>query len=489
MNHLHFSWLEAAIAFPLIGALIVSRVRDPGQARQLSVLFSGVAAACSIGAWQDFFTLHAAVADDRWDLLSQLFDVHVLVIDEFSAPLLPLVALLYFLTILATLSTKLRRFNFSWTLVSESIALAIFSTTEPRLLIGLLALGTIPPFFELRSRGKPTAVYVLHMSLYVGLMMLGWYFVEAEGTTSRVQHSLLGLLPLLVAMLIRNGMAPFHCWMTDLFEHATFGTALLYATPLVGAYATVRLVLPVAPDWILRSMGLIAIVTAVYCSGMALIQREARRFYCYLFLSHSAQVLVGLEAATTLGLTGGLCVWLSVSLALGGFGLTLRALEARRGRLSLVEFQGLYDHAPALAVFFILTGLASVGFPGTFGFVGTELLIDGAVAAYPFIGMAMVLAAALNGIAFVQAYFKLFTGTRYASSVSLQIGRRERVAVLSLAGLILGGGIFPQPGVASRHHAAIHLLDQRAAQSGKAHEAIHREHSEVDPKSLSPLQP
>ncbi|PNY35982.1 hypothetical protein C2E31_16135, partial [Rhodopirellula baltica] len=40
-------------------------------------------------------------------------------------------------------------------------------------------------------------------------------------------------------------------------------------------------------------------------------------------------VLVGLELATPIGLTGGLCVWLSVGLALGGFGLTLRCVEAR----------------------------------------------------------------------------------------------------------------------------------------------------------------
>lgn len=488
MNHLHFAWLEAAILLPLAGALAVFRMRNPVQARQTSVVFAGLAAICSIGAWQDFFTLHAEVANDRWDLVSQVCGARYLVIDEFSAPLLPLVALLYFLTILATLSTKLKRFNFAWTLVSESIALATFSTSEPRLLIVLLALAAIPPYFELRSRSKPTTVYALHMALFVGLLMLGWHFIESEGATSR-EHSLMALLPLLLAMLIRNGMAPFHCWMTDLFEHATFGTALLYATPLVGAYATVRLVLPVAPDWILRSMGLIAIFTAVYCSGMALIQREARRFYTYLFLSHSAQVLVGLEAATSLGLTGGLCVWLSVSLALGGFGLTLRALEARRGRLSLVEYQGLYEHAPALAVFFILTGLASVGFPGTFGFVGTELLIDGAVAAYPFMGMAVVLAAALNGIAFVQAYFKLFTGTSYSSSVSLKIGRREKFAVLSLAALILGGGIFPQPGVASRHHAAIHILDHRFNRSGIPHDGIHQEHIDVDPQHTTPLPP
>jgi NADH-quinone oxidoreductase subunit M len=35
------------------------------------------------------------------------------------------------------------------------------------------------------------------------------------------------------------------------------------------------------------------------------------------------------------------------------------------------------------------------------------------------------------------------------------------LAVLTLAALILGGGLFPQPGVASRHQAARALLRQR----------------------------
>ena len=96
---------------------------------------------------------------------------------------------------------------------------------------------------------------------------------------------------------------------------------------------------------------------------------EARRFFAYLFLSHASLVLVGLELHTSLTLTGSLCLWLSVILSLGGFGLTLRALEARVGRLSLTEFHGLYEHSPALAVCFLLTGLASVGFPGTLGFM------------------------------------------------------------------------------------------------------------------------
>ena len=172
-------------------------------------------------------------------------------------------------------------------------------------------------------------------------------------------------------------------------------------------------------------------------------------------------MLVGLELHTEISLTGSLCLWFSVILSLGGFGLTLRALEARFGRLSLTEYQGLYQHSPALAVCFLLTGLACVGFPGTLGFISTELLVDSAVEVSPYVGIAVVTAAALNGIAVVRAYLLIFTGARHHSTVSLGIGDRERFAVLTFSALILGGGFFPQPGVSTRHRAAAPILAER----------------------------
>ena len=211
----------------------------------------------------------------------------------------------------------------------------------------------------------------------------------------------------------------------------------------------------------MQSIGLVSLFTAIYAAGMATIQREGRRFFAYLFLSHASLVLVGLELHTELSLCGSLCLWFSAVLSLGGFGLTLRALEARFGRLSLTEYHGLYDHAPALAVFFLLTGLASVGFPGTLGFISSELLVDSAVEVNLPIGVGILLASALNGIAVLRAYFRLFTGTRHVSTVSLGIGPRERVAVLALSALILGGGLYPQPGVSTRARAAEEILHHR----------------------------
>lgn len=479
MTHLHLPWLEASVLIALVGALCVALVRDSDVARKWTLGFSGAALVFTVGAWLDFFDLHDRLhvteADDSWLLMTRLFGREYLIVDQLSAPLLPLVALLYFLTTLATLRTKIRRFSFALTLVSEAIAIATFSSKEPWLIAALLALATIPPYLELAARRKPTQVYLVHMGLFIALMFVGCYFVTQEGGHRQLVHTPWAIVPLLLAVFIRSGIAPFHCWMTDLFEHATFGTALLFVTPMAGAYAAVRLVLPIAPDWVLRSLGLVALFTAFYASGMALVQREARRYFCYLFISHSALVLVGLEIVTPISLTGALCVWLSIAVAMGGFGLTLRAVEARCGQLLLTEFRGLYEHTPALAVCFVLTGLASVGFPGTMGFVGTELLVDGAVEAYPYIGVAVIVAAALNGIGLVQTYFKLFTGTRYSSTVSLQISRRERFAVLLLAGLILIGGLYPQSGVSSRHHAAEELLHERAGVSGSPHVNVEEE--------------
>lgn len=460
MTELHFPWLGLSVLCSLIGAITVGQVREPTMARSWSAVFAGSSLLCTSAAWLDFQLQGGIQAYDRWHFLSDLFGAEIFVLDQISAPLLPLVALLHFLTVLTTLRTKIPRFSFTWTLASESILLATFCCKEPWFVIAFLAAGTVPPFLEMQAQGKSTRIYVLHMALFISLMVIGGAFVPID--QSQPNRSSWSIMLLAGAVLVRNGIVPFQCWVTDLFEHSTYGTSLLCVTPIAGAYAAVRLVLPIAPEWVLRGMGFLSLITAVYAAGMGLIQRDARRFLAYLILSHSAFVLVGLEIATPIAVTGALCVWMSVGLALGGFGLTLRALESRYGRLSLTEFQGHYVYTPNLAMCFALTGLASVGFPGTFGFIGTELLVDGAVEAYPYIGIAVVVAAALNGISVMQAYFRLFTGTTYVSTVPLKIRTRERYAVLTLAALILLGGLFPQFEVAGRYRAATELLKSRA---------------------------
>src|SRR5947209_629798 len=169
-------WLELSLVVVLLGALCVSPLRNPLRAWRLGLVFSGAAFACTLLACLGFYLGRVIDADTGWSFEAQLFGREFLTVDELSAPLLPMVGLLHFLTALATGRTKMRRFSLSWSLTSEAIQLAMFGCREPWLLIALLTACTMPPYVELRNRGKPTRVYVLHMGLFVGLLVLGWVF-------------------------------------------------------------------------------------------------------------------------------------------------------------------------------------------------------------------------------------------------------------------------------------------------------------------------
>lgn len=469
MIELHFPWIEAAILMPLVGMIWLSVRRSSLSAQRDSLVVSALTFALTVGGWLDFVSRPTTDGHEHGSLVNRLLDGQWLAVDAFSAPLLPMAALLYLLTVLVTLRTKSRRFSFTGALASEAILLATLSSKHPLVVGVLLVAGSLWPLWELRRRGKPTRVYCLHLGLFALLMAAGGLIMAFDDLA--VRYSNWAAVLLSAAVLVRSGLFPFHCWVTDLFEHASFGLAILFLTPMLGAYAAVRLVMPIAPDFALRVITLLALWTAVYAAAMSLIQTDVRRFFCFLLLSHSALVLVGLEVATPIALAGALCVWFSVGLSLAGLGLTLRSLEARTGRLSLADYHGLYRRVPMLAAFFLLTGLSSVGFPGTFGFFGTELLVDGVVQVDPFVGVAVVLAATLNGISIMRAYFRIFTAAHHTAAISLQGRLPERLAVLAVSGLILGGGLYPQAGVMSRYHAAVELIRNREVSMKAAHPA------------------
>ena len=460
IQELHLPWLECGVLLPLLGAACCALISDRTRARSTAIGFAAATLVCAVGEWIDFATVGAFEAHDHWDLIQRLTGRdNILVIDELSAPLLALSSLLYLLTILATLRTKQDRFSMSLTLLSEAIVLATLSSHDPWIMIGLLSLAVIPPWIELRKRHASARVFLIHMGLFILLLVAGRSLVEERD--GREIASGLSATLLTIAALLRAGVAPLHCWMTDLFEKATFGTAMLFLTPMTGAYAVMHLVLPVAPAWALQSIAVLSLITSCYAAGMATIQTDARRFFCYLLLSHSSLVLSGLELVNTIGMTGALCVWISVGLSLTGFGLTIRAIEARIGRVSLDRYYGMHEHTPTLAGLFLLTGLASIGFPGTIGFVGMELLMEGCVEVYPIVGLSLVLSSAINGISILRAWFRIFTGVRFEAAVSLRSQPVERFSVLVLSLLILGGGFWPQPGVSSRYHAAEELMRLR----------------------------
>jgi NADH-quinone oxidoreductase subunit M len=461
VNAFHFPWLLGSITVAMGGAAWVRQQQDMARAYLAAVVSAMVVLLLVCAAEVDFRLVEQpGVAVDP---LSRWLGWPILALDALNSLLLPYAALLSLLLLVAAPRVNMKQFSLARTLVSEAIVLATLSCREPSLIAALLIGGILPTWLELRGRinfgsGQGLRVFSAYMAVCTASLVLGGAFA---GTASMG----MGMWCVATAILIRQGLVPFHSWVPELFEAATLGTALAFVAPMVSAYALIRMVVPVAPDWFLHGFGVLAMCTALYSAGMTLVQRDARRLFCYLLMSHSALVCVGLGSRNAIALTGGLCLWLSSGLALTGFGLTIWWLEARRGRLSLTGLHGGYEHTPLLAGCFLLTGLGSVGFPGTLGFVGAELMVDGSVQAYPVIGLGVVFAAALNGIAVVQAYFTLFTGRHHVSMLNLRMRVRERIAILVLAALLLIGGLLPQSLIISRYTAATTIFNDETTQA------------------------
>ena len=119
---------------------------------------------------------------------------------------------------------------------------------------------------------------------------------------------------------------------------------------------------------------------------------------------------------------------------------------------------------PLLAISFLAMGLACTGFPGTLGFIGQELLVNGAVDAFPVMGFAVVIASALTGLAVLRMYFSLFCGrSDVLAHAGLRLGlrRREAWTFVALVIALIGFGLVPRPLVDSRFAASEDILQLR----------------------------
>ena len=157
-------------------------------------------------------------------------------------------------------------------------------------------------------------------------------------------------------------------------------------------------------------------------------------------------------------LCGALAVWVSSGLALTGIGLVSWALESRAGELELDSAQGRFSDAPALAAFFLLFGLASLGFPGTLSFVADDLIVAGSLGDQPHAGVLVIVATVCSGIAVVRGWFRIFGGPATPDAPRHQILRRERLPLTLLLAVLFGLGLWPGPFVQSLEQVCISLM-------------------------------
>ncbi len=447
MTFILLPWLELALIFPLAGALAVLAVRSPVHALRWCLGALTISLLFATGAAVD----HFIAAEHTRAPPFQDF-----ALDHATAPMAPVLLLLHVLAALGSSKSRVTKSACLRVLASAFIGLAALSTTEGGVLILLLSVAALMPAWDMTSRARPPQAYLAYIVPILAMMVVGWSLLQQPDAPTWA----VGLL--LAGVVLYGGVFPLHGWMPTLFGNAGFGGALLAVLPLLQIVAALRLVLPIAPDELLTAAAFASLFTAVYAGGMAATQRQARRFFAYLCLSQTSLVMFAVLLHTPAGVAAALCLWISAALSLSGLAFSLRALEARFGPLSLREHHGFYEQVPSKAVCFLVAGLGVVGFPGLIGFVPMELLISGSFEQGLWVSAALAVAAMLNGVAIMRAYFSLFTGKRPTTSVPLRVTATERTGLVVIVVLMLVGGWFSPHVVASRHAAAEAILAGRA---------------------------
>jgi len=456
-------WLLVLVALPtvVIGAsflrLDVERLRHLAVSSALVMLLAALVIPAS-PLLQDVSIRSTALS---WAPGGEI----IIRIDTLSAALLPFTAGLWLLTVAVTPRAVLDRPGLRRTALATLVTLASFLTESAAVLL-LLSVASMWTF--LSALADPAHQYQRRVvAMYLGLSTLlfgvGVALLVSPAAENRTIETA-GMWLIVVAALVRKGIVPFHAWVPEVFDHGRLGPAILFNAPQVGAYMTVVLIVPRASPEMLRVIALLALGTAVYGAALALVQTSARRACGYLFMSQSALVMAGLDCTSASALAGGLLVWLSAGLAFAGLARCVLVLEARRGRLDLRTYHGGYERMPLLAISFLAMGLACTGFPGTLGFVGQELLVDGAVDAFPVMGFAVVIASALTGLAVLRMYFSLFCGSSDSQAhpgLRLGLTPREAWTFVALVIVLIGFGVAPRSLVDSRFAASDEILRLR----------------------------
>lgn len=438
-------WLEFLLVWPFAGAFIALLFRSHAAAMRWSIAVL-------------FLQLAGALAAMLWLPLAPINSAEWFALDAVAAPMLPMFALVHAIVLLGTAKSVVSHAYCMRSLLAAGFSSLALTSHNDNMLLIVLILNVVLPLWELRDRGRTARLFLIYMMVFIGLLIAALFTGAAEKTP-------LGIGLLLLAMLVRGGVAPAHAWLPSLFTGTTYGTALLFVVPMLEIFVIMRFLLTSAPEWMLHTAGYVALATTLYGGCLAIVQSDLRRFFAYLCLSQTSLVMYAVLLNTPNGVTAALCLWISSALALTGLAFAIRALESRFGQMSLNEFHGHYEQVPALAVLFLITGLASVGFPGTVGFVPMELLFSGSFEEGLGVSAALAAAAMFNGIAVIRAYFALFTGRKQMASISLGITPLERVGVIMITlAVFLGVWLSPDV-VSSRHNTAQQLL--QSAQVGE----------------------
>ena len=359
---------------------------------------------------------------------------------------------------------RVREYMISF-LVLETMMVGMFSAQDFIVFYMFFEGVLIPMFVIIGVWGGPRRVYAsFKFFLYtlVGsiLMLLAllavWY---SAGTTDlavlmttqfpgRMQFWL--FLAFLASFAVKVPMWPVHTWLPDAHVEApTAGSVILAGVLLkMGAYGFLRFSLPMLPEAsanfapMMFSLGVIAVI---YTSLVALAQTDMKKLIAYSSVAHMGVVVIGIYTFNAQGIQGALFQMLSHGIVSASLFLCVGVVYDRMHTRDIGRYGGLAVRMPGYALIFMVFTMASVGLPGTSGFIGEFLVLVGAFKVSFWVAllgsMGMILGAAYMLYLYRRVIFGALTKDDLKSI--LDLSPREIVIFAPLVGLTLWMGIYP----------------------------------------------
>ncbi len=300
-------------------------------------------------------------------------------------------------------------------------------------------------------------LYTLTGSVLMLLALLAmWFYAHTTDITvllhtrfpARMQFWL--FLALMASFAVKVPMWPVHTWLPDAHVEApTAGSVMLAGVLLkMGAYGFLRFsvpMLPIASANLAPLIYTLSVVAVIYTAYVALAQEDMKKLIAYSSVAHMGIVTIGIFTFNVQGIQGALFQMLSHGIVSAALFLVVGVLYDRLHTHEIARFNGLVDRMPFYAFVFMLFTLATIGVPGTSGFVGEFLVMIGALHVNFWLALLASMGMILGPMYMLYLYRRIIYGrlTKIDLRDILDLSPREVAVFAPLAVLTIWMGVYP----------------------------------------------
>jgi len=287
---------------------------------------------------------------------------------------------------------------------------------------------------------------------YANSVDLSAIFTATKTSTKSDALLYLGLALLLVGLLFKASIAPFHAWTPDVYQGAPSPvSAFMASCTKVASFGALLRILYVAfagTNWNWRPViWAVAIASMVVGAIFGLTQTDIKRILAYSSIAHAGFILVGLVVISQEASASVMFYVLTYGFTtMAAFGLLTLVRDADGEATHLSQWSGIARKSPMVAGVMTLLLLSMAGVPLTAGFTGKFFVFKAAWhSAGPLVVMALLFSA-VAAFYYVRIVVMMYFAEPPENAPTVAIpGWTSSVALTVGAAVTVLLGVFPQP--------------------------------------------